>query len=208
MESSTNEWNSAYWIDHLAKITNPKSIKMSIPEESFQNIKSSPSVTSSLKTGLLIDVSDPNYSPPPSVTKEASLKFSHPNSSPSSTTKEISLKFSDIETYGNEPSSPGQADIRFSKIMDNQPKALVIKETQQIYCSLTDLVLGMESQIIREAYSAIDDEMRRNAYIADNASIVTFASLVEEVKQQKKTTLNVNAFEFKPSSYCQAPSNI
>jgi hypothetical protein len=186
METSKNEWNSAYWIDHLVKMTNEKPLNAtSILEKSIDSstMTSSPSMSSTLKSGLLIDVSDPNSLPPPSPV-----------------TREISIKLSDFEDSNDEqPTTVGEPDISFSQMMASRPEKMVVVEAEQINCSLTDLVLGTKSSIIRDAYSLMDDQIRRSAYITDKSSTITFASLVEEAKQQKKPSFNVNASEFKPS---------
>lgn len=176
MENNAKQWNSAYWIDHLAKITD-KTIDISERSNDTPNT-SSPSMSSSQKTDLLVDISD---------------------SSPS-LTKDVSIKFSDLEIANTVEQSVGEPDISSLKITAQTPQKLTdVIETEQINCTLTDLVLGMESKVIRDAYNFMDDQVRRNAYIADNAPVVTFASLIEESKQQKKTVFNVDAFEFKPS---------
>ncbi|KAG2213918.1 hypothetical protein INT47_001187 [Mucor saturninus] len=175
MEGS-NAWNSSYWIDELAKFTD----NTELAEQAFglgSNAKPNNGFKEPRKGwGDLVDVG------------ESGVKNAN---------QERDKEYVDRRQVSQSPENRSTNDHQKGRVEEGEKQKKKNYNTEQISCTLNDLIEGLNSPTIRAAVSKMEEEGKQHRK-PSSPPIVTFQSIVEEQKSKAKT-YNTNAKEFVPN---------
>lgn len=169
MEGS-NGWNSGYWMDELAKYAD--GTELAGQNFGLGNNASARPKELQKTWGDLVDVGEPSQ-------------------------KKVHVERDEVIDRQTAPPAP---EIRSPAIdqahkWDSAKSKKKSYNTEQIACTLQDLILGLDSPTIQEAIRKIEQEGKQQH---KSSTIVTFESIVEEQKIKAKS-YNTGAKEFVPS---------
>lgn len=201
---NTNKWNSGFWIDEFAKLANGpnqaeaflnrNSGKTKTTESNRNNWNSQDFQTNLVETTESKGEHNQNHY----INTNNALddkRTIHGNDSAGSRNNSMATKTREESRSSN--------DYQKAKIEDSEKyNKKKNYNTEQISCTLHDLLLGINSTVIKEAIHKMEEEGRvqqqqQGKNTNSSPNIVSFESIVEEEKKLKK--YNTNAKEFIPS---------
>lgn len=209
MDGSNNR-NSSYWIDELAKLANGTE---SVGKNSGQAKPTDPNVNKNngvfeevkMNLGDLVDVSESSE-----YTAQQDHDINELNDSgrrDSHSRESVTFRTAVMPSQSREESRSPAGDHQKMCTEESEKLFVSIKKrnynTEQVSCTLHDLILGTNSTTIKSAISKMEEEGKQyhNKNIkspTSSSSIVSFESIVEEQKNRVKS-YNTNAKEFVPS---------
>lgn len=175
MEGS-NGWNSSYWIDELAKFADNTDLAAQNYGLGANATPNNGSREPRKGWGDLVDVGD-------SGIKNAN--------------QERDKEYTDRRPVSQSPENRSTNDHQQGRVEEGEKQKKKNYNTEQISCTLNDLIEGLNSPTIRAAVSKMEEDGKQNQK-SSSPTIVTFESIVEEQKNKAKT-YNTNAKEFVPS---------
>lgn len=197
----SNDWNSSFWIDELAKLAEDSKYAITLdktnePDEliTTNQVKDSKcaheknNLSNTHTFGKLIEV-DGYHSDVDSLSEVTS----------SSSDKEIVKDFHFSYPFKRVPKEQTASDAGnyISKNFSVKAIKTLSYNTEVLHCTLSDLILGETSPVIKAAVSKMEEDGEGFQKKQTNLSFSSFSSFLEKTNGKK---LSVNAKSFVPFS--------